>query len=262
MDPVEEVLLDLAQAMLEVFGASRGALHGVFQGSHEAALFEAQGGVIGPGGFNHLASVQQTAQALQTRVDLANLALNRLAGIDPALGVRVRALCDPVLRLTDQYLSVARQTSDAAATLRQVAPTRLQGVVAGQGGLGPEIGRTAQALVSNQMTAMSAQLTARGIEPKLIPSTQPALQPVVTAIRQLPLDGREAGAKLAGALAAMRTLISQTAVRASVVGRARLTAALLGLEAALVEFGARLTTPIILINTSLLHQIMGVPDVA
>lgn len=262
MDPTEEVLLDLARALLEVFGATRGALHGVFQGSHEAALFEAQGGVIGPGGFNHLGSVLQTAQAIETRQDTAVLALNRLQGIDPALGTRVGALCDPVLRLAGDYLRIARETNNAATILRQTDATRFQGVVLGQGGLGPEIGRTTQALCSNQINAMSAQLTARGIEPRLIPSSQPALQSVLNSIRRLPLDGREAAAKLVSALSAMRLLISQTAARASLIGRARLTAALLGIEGVLVQIGSRLTTPIIFISTPRLHQMMGVPDTA
>ncbi|MCX5328576.1 hypothetical protein [Streptomyces sp. NBC_00140] len=261
MDPTEELILELSQALLALFNSSRGAMHGIYQGSHEAALFEAQGGVIGPGGFNHLGDVLNTARNIQSNRDAAELALNRLQGVGPALGVRVRSLCDPVLKLADDYLRIARETNNAATVLRQTDPTRLQGVVLGQGGLGPEIGRTPQALVTNQLNAMSAQLTARNIEPRLIPSTQSALQPVLNSIRQLPLNGREAAAKLAGVLSAVRVLISQTAVRAGVIGRARLTAALLGIETALVEFGGRLTTPIIIIDRRLLHQLMGVPHV-
>jgi hypothetical protein len=261
VDPTEELILELSQALLALFNSSRGAMHGIYQGSHEAALFEAQGGVIGPGGFNHLGDIVNTARNIQGNRDAAELALNRLQGVEPALGVRARSLCDPVLKLADDYLRIARETNNAATVLRQTDPTRLQGVVLGQGGLGPEIGRTQQALVTNQMNAMSAQLTARGIEPQLIPSTQSALQSVLSSIRQLPLNGREAAAKLGGALSAMRLLISQTAVRAGIIGRARLTAALLGIETALVEFGARLTTPIILIDRRLLHELMGVPHV-
>ncbi|MGW7610465.1 hypothetical protein ACWGKW_24915 [Streptomyces sp. NPDC054766] len=82
---------------------------------------------------------------------------------------------------------------------------------------------------------------------------------MLTSIRQLPLNGREAAAKLAGVLSAMRVLVGQTAARAGIIGRARLTAALLGIETALVEFGGRLTTPIIVIDRRLLHQLMGVP---
>jgi hypothetical protein len=259
--PVDEVLVELGQALLQLLGVSRGLMHGIYQGSHEAALFEAQGGVIGPGGFNHLASVMQTATAIQARQDATELALNRLQGLDPAISSRVRALCEPVLQLTRQYLQTTAATNNAAAVLSQTDPIRLRGVVLGQGGLGPEIGRTTQALVTNQLNAMSSQLTARGIEPKLIPSTQPVLQSVLSSIRQLPLDGREAGAKLAAALGAVRVLLTQTFARASVIGRARLIAAILGLERVLVEFGGRLTTPIIVINSRLLRQLMGVPDI-
>ncbi len=147
----------------------------------------------------------------------------------PAVSLRVRSLCGPVLKPADDYLRIAQQTNDAATVLRQTDPARLQGVVLGQGGLGPEIGRTQQALV--------------------------------TSIRQLPLNGREAAQKLTGALGAITVLVRQTAARAGIIGRARLTAALLGIETALVEFGARLTTPIIIIDRRVLHQLMGVPDV-
>ncbi|MER7779938.1 hypothetical protein ABTZ21_33830 [Streptomyces sp. NPDC096191] len=261
MDPTEELILELSQALLALFNSSRGVMHGVYQGSHEAALFEAQGGVIGPGGFNHLTNVMDTARNIQGNRDAVELTLNRLQGVGPAVGLRVRSLCDPVLKLADDYLRIAQQTNNAATVLRQTDPARLQGVVLGQGGLGPEIGRTQQALVTNQMNAMSAQLTARGIEPRLIPSAQSALQPVLTSIRQLPLNGREAAQKLTGALGAIMVLVRQTAARAGIIGRARLTAALLGIETALVEFGARLTTPIIIIDRRVLHQLMGVPDV-
>ena len=261
MDPFEQLLLDLAQALIDACGISRGVVHGIYQGSHEAALFEAQGGVIGPGGFDHLNSVVQTARAIQTSRDALDLALNRLQGVEPAVGVRVRALCDPLLRLMGDYLKTAADTNAAATALRQTDATRLQGVVLGQGGLGPEIGRTPQALVSNQLNAMSSQLTARGIEPRLIPAARTSLQSVLASIRQLPIDGKDAAAKLSAALASMRVLLSQTIARASLVGRARLIATLLGIQNALISFGSRLTTPII-IDLGTLHQIMGVPDVA
>ena len=236
-------------------------MHGIYQGSHEAALFEAQGGMIGPGGFDHLQSVVQTTTAIETRLDATNLALNRLQGVDPAIGVRARTLCDPMLRAAQSLVDAGKATNNVAAALRQSDSTRFQGVILGQGGLGPEIGRTRQALVSSQLDAMAAQLEARGIEPRLIPSSRPLLQSVLAPIRQLPIDGREAAAKLSTVLVSMRLLLMQTAARASLIGRARLAAALLGIEAALVQFGSRLTTPIV-IDRRVLHQIMGVPDLA
>lgn len=259
MDQIDALLLDLGNALVELFKINRGVIHGVYQGSHEAAIFEAQGGAIGPGGFNHLQSVLNSAAAIQSHQDAANLALNRINGVDPALGPRVRALCQPILDLGQRYLDTATKTRDAVALLRQTDPTRFQGVVVGQGGLGPEIGRTSQALVSNQLTAMAQELEQRGIEPRLIPQSQNALQSVLTSIRQLPIDGREAAQKLAAVLASIRLLIRQTAVRAAVIGRARLVAVLVGIEGALVAFGSRLTTPI-LIDMRVIHQSLGIPD--
>ncbi|KGN39708.1 hypothetical protein [Knoellia aerolata] len=257
MDPIDALLLDLGNALVELFRINRGAIHGIYQGSHEAALFEAQGGMIGPGGFNHLQSVIDSAAAIQTRQDAANLALNRINGVDPVLGPRVRALCQPVLDLGQRYLDAAAQTRNAAAVLQQTNATRLQGVVVGQGGLGPEIVRSEQALVSNQLTAMAQQLEARGIEPRLIPQAQSALQSTLNAIKQLPIDGREAAHKLGVVLASIRLLVRQTAVRAAIIGRARLLAVLLGIEQALVAFGSRLTTPI-LIDMRVIHQTLGI----
>ena len=258
---IDDLLLELGQAVLQLFGATRGAMHGIYQGSQEAALFEAQGGQIGPGGFNHLGDVINTANAIQARQATAELALNRISGVDPAIGTRLRTLCEPVLQISREYVRTAAATNNAATVLRQTDPNRFSGVILGQGGLGPEIGRTTQALVTNQINAMSGQLVARGIEPRLIPSTQSALDPTLTAIRRLPLDGKEAAQKLAGAIGAIRLLLTQTLARASVIGRARLVATILGLERLLVDFGARLTTPIILIDRRLLRQIMGVPDI-
>jgi hypothetical protein len=129
-----------------------------------------------------------------------------------------------------QYLDIAAKTRDTANLLRQTDLTRFQGVVAGPGGLGPEIGRTSQALVSNQLTAMAQQLEDRGIEPRLIPQSQSAAQCVVASIRQLPIDEREAGQKLAAAIAAIRLLVRQPAVRAAIIGRARLVAIMVGIE--------------------------------
>lgn len=259
MDPVEQVLLDLGTQLLGLFEVSRTA-HGIYQGSHEAALFEAQGGVIGPGQLDHLGSVVQSATALQRRYNAANLALNRLNGLDTALGLRVRATCEPVLRLAGDYIRTATETRDAANMLRQTNPTRFQGVVVGRGGLGLGIERTPQALVSNQLNAMSGQLTARGIEPRLVPAAQSSLEPTLARIRQLPINGRETAVKLSAALAAMRAMLTQTLARASLVGRARLTAALLGLESAIVGFGSRLTTPV-LVDMNVIRQILGVPRI-
>jgi hypothetical protein len=256
MDPFDQQLIDLGRSLIELFLIMRGKSHGIFQGSQEAALFEAQAGQIGPGGFDHLDDVRKTAAAIQTRQDAVNLALNRLQGIDSALGGRLRAICQPVLRQSGEYLNAAAGTERAAISLRQTDPTRFQGVIIGEGGLGPEIGRTSRALVTNQLNQMSQQLIRRGIEPRLIPTARQSLQPVMVAIRQLPIDAREAIAKLSAALTAMRVILSVAAQQALLAGRAALTAALLAIEQALISIGSRLTAPPIIIPKSVLQEIL------
>jgi hypothetical protein len=250
----DQILIELGRALVELFLILRGNSHGIFQGTHEAAIFEAQGGQIGPGGFSHLDDLRRTAAAIQTRQDALNLALNRLNGIDSAVGSRVKEVCQPLLRQSGELLNTARQTESAAASLQQTDPTRFQGVVLGQGGLGPEIGRTTNALVSTQLNQQARQLTQRGIEPRLIPAARTALQGVVTQIRNLPLDAKEAVRNLTATLVAMRTLLTVFARQALLAGRVALAAALASIEQALVAIGSRLTTPILILNLGQLFK--------
>lgn len=255
----DQFLLDLGRALIDLFLILRGNSHGIFQGTHEAVIFEAQGGQIGPGGFSHLDDLRATAQAIETRQDALNLALNRINGLDSAVGSRIKEVCQPLLRQSGEFLSTARETERVAAALRQSDPTRFQGVVLGQGGLGPEIGRTANALVSTQLDQQAKQLTARGIEPRLIPAARTALQGVLTQIRNLPLDFKEATIKLSAILATMRTIVAAFARQALFAGRVALAAALSAIEQALVSIGSRLTTPILFLNLRGIKKALGFP---
>ncbi len=163
----DELLIDLGRSLMELFLIMRGNSHGIFQGTHEAAIFEAQGGQIGPGGFSHLNDLRATAIAIQSRQDALNLALNRINGIDQAVGTRIKEVVQPLLRQSGQFLSAAKETERVAAELQRTDPTRFRGVLLGQGGLGPEIGRTANSLVSTQLNQQAQQLTQRGIEPPM-----------------------------------------------------------------------------------------------
>ncbi len=253
-DQFDQLILDLARALVQLFNILRGDSHGIFQGTHEAALFEAQGGQIGSGGFDHLDDMRKTAAAIQARQDALNLALNRIQGIDAPIGSRLKSLCDPILRLSGQYVSTAANTERAAASLRVTDPTRFQGVILGNGGLGPEIGRTSQSLVTNQLNQMSTQLAARGIESRVIPSTRPALQSVMFSIRQLPTEVKDAIAKVSAALATMRAALTYAAQQALQAGRTALAAALASIEEALVGLGSRFTSFIIIVPSNLLQD--------
>jgi hypothetical protein len=244
----DELLIDLGKSLLDLLLIMRGEARGIFQGTHEAAIFEAQGGQIGPVGSNHLQSLRETMTAIQTRQDALNLALNRINGIEPALSVRLRTICQPLLNQSGLLLRTAAETERVAVELQSSDPTRFEGVVLGEGGMGPGFGQTAQALVSNQLNQQASQLIARGIEPRLIPSIRPALQSVVGQIRQLPISVQDARNTLIAILTSMRALVSAAAQQALLAGRALLAAALTAIEEALVTLGSRLTTPIIFIN--------------
>jgi hypothetical protein len=261
LDPFESLLADVGQALVRLFMIMNGDAHGIYQGTHEAALFEAQGGQIGAGGFNHLDSLRQTAAAIQTRQDALNAALGRLRGLDPLLGDRVKQICQPILQQSGQYLKTAADTESAAVSLRTTDPTRFEGVILGEGGLGPEIGRTSASLVSNQLNKMSVQLMARGIETRLIPAARASLQSVMIGIRQLPTDVKDALAKLTLALTTMRQVVAAAVRQALLAGRVLLGAALAAIEEALVALGSRLTSGFIIIPKSVLQQFGGGSDV-
>lgn len=262
MNPIEKSLVELCNAMLQLLGILRnGTAHGIYQGTHQAAIFEAQGGQIGAEGFDHLGPVVRTLTSLQNARSALLGSLGQLQGIDAPLGVRMRTLCQPAITLTEEYIDIASQTKMAAESLRQTDPTRLQGVILGQGGMGAQVGRTVEALAENQINAMANQLQQRNIEPRLIPTARAALQQVMPSIRNLPLDGREAAGKLMTTVTAMRLLISKTAVRATAVGRARIIATFLSIETMLIEFGSRLSTPII-VPAKVLREILGIREVA
>ena len=111
---------------------------------------------------------------------------------------------------------------------------------------------------SRQSHAQAAQLTARGIQPKLIPNPTAAAQAYLARVRQQAVDSKDAVARLAPVLAAMR-LAAQNALRqASVVGRALLQTVLDGLIAALEVLAARLGTMLVtplVIPKSLLEKL-------
>jgi len=262
MATLVDTCADLMRGVVDLLVIISGGRHGVLQGTHEAVLAEAQGAQIGPGGFNHLNDLRGTLRDVIAREGAVNQALNNLAGTHPNLGVRVRAILDPLLRQSSAYRSTMIQTEQTAASLTQTDGTRLSGVVFGQGGAGPEIGRSAKALISTQMQERSKELTDRGIEPRLIPAARSGSAQLLSAIRQLPITIREAADKVIAVISAIRVLLTQAARAALVTGNAALAAALNAVEAALVRAGSRLSTPILIINVRAIKRAAGIFDPA
>lgn len=120
------------------------------------------------------------------------------------------------------------------------------------------MGRTSQALVSNPLTAMAQQLEQRFIELRLISQSQVAAQSVLASIRRLLLDDARRGRRSPRRSRPFGCSCGRRGT-AAIIGRARLVAVMVGIEQALIAFGARLTTPI-LIDMRVIHESLGIPS--
>jgi hypothetical protein len=254
LDSFDDAVLELSRALVQLFKVLSGDSHGIFQGTHEAALFEAQGGQIGPGGFDHLNSLRQTAAAIQARQTEVNQALNKLQMFNGPIATRLKTICEPIIKQSGEYLQTAKRTTDAAASLRSTDPTRFEGVILGEGGLGPEIGRSWQSLVTNQLNRMSVQLVGRGIEPRLIPAARASLQSVLVAIRNLPTETKDAAAKVSATLVSMRMALQITVRQAMTAARVELVAAASAIDAALIAMSSKFSSGLVIIPSGFLDQ--------
>lgn len=238
----DKFVIDLGKSIVDLFQVMS-THHGIYRGTHEAVLFEAQGGQIGPAGFSHLTSLQEGIRAISTRQDALKLAIDRMNGVDPSVASKVRDICDPLLKQSQQYVQTARQTESVAAQLRASDPVRFQGVMLGQGGMGTGVARSSASLASNQLNQQAQQLASRGItDPRLVPASRPALQPVMNMIKDLPTTVSESKEKLMAVIIAMRNLLLRALRVALAAGRTALAAALGSIESALTAFGSRFTT--------------------
>lgn len=251
---------ELMRAIVDLLVIMSGSAHGILQGTHEAVLVEAQGAQIGPGGFSHIQNMRDTLRDLAARETALQSALGNLSRFEPGIATRIRSILSPLTTQAASYREAMQQTEQMAIELQRTDGTRLQGVMFGQGGSGPEVGRTVKALCSTQMNERAREFAARGIEPRIIPSVRAAGQQVMASIRQLPLAIRDASDKVIAIIGAMRVALTQAARAALVSGQAALSAALNAVEAALVNVGSRLTTPIIVIDIRALKRAAGIVD--
>jgi hypothetical protein len=259
----DEILTLLAQALLNLLQILDGRSHGIFRGTCEAALAEAQGAQIGPGGFNHLQSLRNTLSVVTTRQDALENAINRIASIDPGLSLRVRQMLSPLLNQSSQVVETLEETEQMAVDLGRTNPTRLSGVIFGQGGMGPEIARDSRALITTQMQQTASQLMGRGIEPRLIPDIQSGGTQLLDKIRQLPTTLDDCIRNLIATITAIRLAVQQAAVQAGRVGLAVLGDALLAIGEALAALGSRLVNMLLIINMDkMLEQIFPSRTVA
>ena len=166
----------LVGSILDLLVIMSGSRHGVLQGTHEAVLAEAQGAQIGARGFTHLNDLQGTLRDITARESALNDTLNQLGSQHGNLGNRVRDVLRPLFQQSSTYRSAIQQTEKLALELVRTDGNRLSGVTFGQGGVGPDVERSARALVSSQMSERGKELASRGIsEPtKLVPTARAA----------------------------------------------------------------------------------------
>jgi hypothetical protein len=217
MASLAELVAKLEGAVEELHAVISGSNHGVLQGTHEAVLAEAQGAqlvrnVAQQGAtFNHFQDLENTAGVIIDREQRVLSLLGRVGNEDRGLMVRTRTSLQPLLELTRRYLQTMEGTRNLAADLVRTQPTRLAGVQFGSGGLGTEVVRGRQALISTQMQQMATQLRARGIQPTLVPNATATARVVIANIRQLPITLRDAASQASAALTAARLALTQAA---------------------------------------------------
>jgi hypothetical protein len=224
MDPtaeMQQLSQQLREAVEELCTVVSGGAHGILRGSHEAALAEAQGAQIvrnvaqQGATFEHILDIENTGAAILDRLRDVQGLLGKIGEIDPGVMRRSKEALQPLIETAESNVELIEETQGVAADLTRNFGNRLTGVYFGQGGLGPQVGRSFVALISTQINQMAVTLRARGIEPNLIPSEFTRGRMLMQQIQQLPVTIEDAFQRMAGALAAVRALLTQSAIRAA-----------------------------------------------
>jgi hypothetical protein len=245
-----EIYVDLLEGVVDLLNMmTKGAF---LQGTHEAALVEAQGAGWVGGSGNHLNDIVQARNAIVNKEEVIKKILTLIRGQNPAAAARLKDLLEQNLFRHSRVLKdTITQTEQMALQLRTTEGQRLAGVKFFEGGGGANVGRTVASLPSEQLKtpALQSQLRA-GVEPSIVPRAHPLAQRTVGLIRQLPVtfeDVKRNIAQITGSiLTAIRIWVSEFVAQASAAARV----AMFALEAALVRFGSSLSTPLIFIGGS------------
>lgn len=218
---IQQLSQQLREAVEELCTVVSGSAHGILRGSHEAALAEAQGAQIvrnvaqQAATFEHILDLESTGVAIQDRLRDVQSLLGKIGEIDPGLMSRSKEALQPLIETAESNAELIEETREVAADLGRTFGNRFAGVYFGQGGLGPEVGRSFGALISTQINQMAMTLRARGIEPNLIPNEFTRGRMLLQQIQRLPVTIEDAFQRIAGALATVRALLTQSAIRAA-----------------------------------------------
>jgi hypothetical protein len=232
-------------------------MHGVYAGTHQAVLAEAQGAeLLDSAGqvYNHRTSLIEAGRALANREKEIEQGLTSLARFSGTLADKTRTVLRPLLQVSAESRSLIAETEAKAMELARSDPGGLRGVPLTSGGMGPGVARDQAALISNQLNAQAAALRARGAQSSLLPNPG-AAQAYLYRLRQLAVNQSDSARKMGAILAAMRLALRQALAEAGAAGRALLSTVfeqlLAALELLATRLGGMLVTPLV-IPTSVL----------
>jgi hypothetical protein len=154
-----------------------------------------------------------------------------------------------------------------AGELSQSDGTRLKDFFFGQGGSGPEVGRTGRALISRQIQQRAGEFAARGVEARLIPAARANGNQVMQTISRLPISIADCFQRLIGIVQQMRNVLAGMLASAVGLGATAIRGALTALDAALERLVLQLTrqvgrlgtAPIVIPMPQFLEQTFGPP---
>jgi hypothetical protein len=268
---VDQLAEKIPPAVAKLQDLLSGQAHGVLRGSCEAAIAEAQGAqiIIADGGgktSDHITSLGQSLRALQNaRAQISNL-LGQLRmqaqfGNVPFEEVNdLSGALKPLTALEGEREAVMQETLNLVETLKATNPGRLAGVAFGQGGLGPEIGRTVQSLVTSQIQQLAPTLTSRGIEPSLVPSNLVgAAEELLEEIEEMPISTKAAAVEAAAAAAMVRASVTSLLARMTATASSTFLESVGGFLEAMWGVGGRLISfPLILFDKN--GNLIGSPE--
>jgi hypothetical protein len=248
-DPSAIDFVTLLEAVFNIVDALDGFKYN--QGTMQAALIEAQGAVWAKNGtMDHATKLSQFLVNLTRLENASKVVVETIRLQSPAAGARLKDIMqDTVFKQTNNIKAAINQTLQTANTLRQTDPNRLRGVTFFEGGAGTNVARTVSSLPSEQLKTMAVQnQLAPGVQPTVLPNSVPAGQQTMSLIRQMPITAEDIKNNIktitGGFIAAIRLWVSQFLSTMS----AALRLAMIAAEEALINFGSRLTTPIIIIG--------------
>ena len=134
--------------------------HGIFRGTHEAVLAEAQGATFSSAAYEHIIDLENTGAALENALDGVGGTIDRIARQDNGAAMTASRSLKDLLDLAQGYRNQIWATRDMAATLARDFPERLKNIPFERGGVGTT-------MLKGPIRADHNAASTNGLRPKL-----------------------------------------------------------------------------------------------